>query len=54
MEKIKEQIETIYKELLYIKLEFSFLKEIDNSLVEDKNSLRSVEIMSFLVMSSKV
>lgn len=52
MEKIKEQIETIYKELLYIKLEFSFLKEIDNSLVEDKNSLRSVEIMSFLVIDS--
>ena len=52
MEKIKEQIETIYKELLYIKLESNFMKEIDNSLIEDKNSLRSVEIMSFLVIDS--
>ena len=52
MEKINEQIETIYKELLYIDLEFTLLKEIDNSLIEDKNSLRSIEIMSFIVIDS--
>ena len=52
MKKIKEQIETIYKELAYIKLEFNLMENIVDSLIKNEKEMKKIEIISFLMVDS--
>lgn len=52
MEDIKRQLETIYLELLYIKLEWEFMKEIDETLIKNELSFEAIKIIVFCIIDS--